>query len=105
MAKYYGNTKYQNFSSIYHTNITYFQFSNYHKNISFQQFHVDASIRDMKQCSNVMWQLDLKPEDPEYNSGFYHQLGLFQVITCSTPWLCLYMVNWSASCRVGFLIC
>ena len=49
--------------------------------------------------------LDLKSGDPKFKSCSDHQLDLSQVVPGSTPWLHLYIANWSASCQLGFLTC
>lgn len=41
---------------------------------------------------------NLKSGDLEFKSRSVHQLDLFQVVPGSTPWLCLYIANWSATC-------
>ena len=48
---------------------------------------------------------DLKSGDPEFKSRSDHWLDLFEVVPGSTPGLCLYIANWSASCQLGFLTC
>jgi len=37
--------------------------------------------------------------------SFDLQLDLFQVVPGSSPWLCFYTANLSASCQLGFLLC
>ena len=51
------------------------------------------------------WALHLKSGDSEFKTPSDHQVDLFQVVSVSTPRLCLHVVNWSASCQLGFLTC
>ena len=46
---------------------------------------------------------DLKSGDPKFKSCSGNWLDLSQVIPGPTPWLHLYIANWSASCQLGFL--
>ena len=43
---------------------------------------------------------DLKSRGAEFKFHTDQQLGLFQVVPGSTPQLCLYLANWSASCQL-----
>ena len=58
-----------------------------------------------RQRGRVVRASDLKSGDPEFGSRSDHLLDLFQVVPGSTPWLRLYIANWSASCQLGFLTC
>ena len=49
--------------------------------------------------------LDSKSNNLKFKSCSGHLLDLFQVVPGSTPWLHLYIANWSASCQLGFLTC
>ena len=51
--------------------------------------------------------MDLKSGDAKFKSRSDHQLDLFWIVSGSTPApsLPLYIVNWSASCQLGFLTC
>ena len=48
--------------------------------------------------SSVAEWSNLKSGDPEFRSRSVHQLDLFQVVPGSTPRLCLFIGNWSATC-------
>ena len=49
--------------------------------------------------------LDLKSGDPKFKFSSDQLLDLSQVVPGSTPQLCLYLTNWSASCQLRFLAC
>ena len=55
------------------------------------------------QYGKVVSALDLKSGNFEFKSHSDHLLDLFQVNSGSTPYVCLYIGNWSASCQLGFL--
>ena len=78
-------------------NLSYILFSHW--------FGMKCSTADWRrrQRGRVVRVRDLKFGDPEFKSHSNHQLDLFQVVPGSTPWLHLYIPNWSASHQVGLL--
>ena len=65
----------------------------------------DVFVLQIIMCTFYVRASDLKSGDPEFRSRSDHKLDLFLVLPGSTPWLRLYIANWSASCQLGFFTC
>ena len=65
----------------------------------------NSSTVHWRQCGQGVRAPDLKSGNPEFKSRSDHQPDLFQVVLGSTPWLHLYIANWSDSGQLGFLTC
>ena len=63
--------------------------------INKQAMKVRGSVAEWLGCRT--WNLEIP------SSCSDHHLDLFEVVPGSTPRLCLYKANWSASCQLGFL--
>ena len=55
-----------------------------------------------RQCDRAVRASDLKSGEFKFRSDYL--LSLLQEVPGSTPWLRLYIANWSASCHLGFSI-
>ena len=71
--------------------------------ISWSAIDIGDILGTRRHRGRVVRVLDLKSGDPESKSRSDHWLDLFQVVLGSTPRLHLYLANWFASCRLGFL--